>query len=151
MGYMEKKLGNLEELEQEAASFVDILSPKQDGATLVTLSGELGAGKTTFVQSIARVLGITDTVTSPTFVIEKVYQLPNTSSRGFHKLIHIDAYRLKSGSELSNIGFDELLTENTNLIFLEWPERVSDVLPKAEYEITLAVTEENTRTLSYGT
>src|SRR5689334_7666432 len=93
----EKILSSLEALQAEAASFVSSLTPKESGATLVTLTGELGAGKTSFTQGVARALGIEESVTSPTFVLEKVYEL---ADHGFKRLVHIDAYRLESGAAL---------------------------------------------------
>ncbi len=144
---MATHLPNLEALQAEAASYIGRLSAKEDGATLVTLSGELGAGKTSFAQGVASALGITEHVTSPTFVLEKIYVLPQ-NMRGFSKLVHIDAYRLKGGSELAALGFQELLQDPGNLILLEWPERVADVLPHAA-TISLAVEGEG-RTISYG-
>src|ERR1700754_3179272 len=92
-----KRIETVEELDREAEGFAGRLVPSAQGATLVTLTGELGAGKTTFTQSLARALGVTDTVTSPTFVLEKIYSLPD-STQGFTRLVHIDAYRLSGGA-----------------------------------------------------
>lgn len=113
------------ELQQHAAEFVRTLSPRP-AATIVALSGELGAGKTTFAQGIARALGIEENVTSPTFVIEKVYELEQEK---WSRLVHIDAYRLKSAHELDVLGWKELIEEPGNLIVLEWPERVEPLIP----------------------
>lgn len=148
MALSEKNLANLETLQDEAAVFIQTLVPVVSGATLVTLSGELGAGKTSFTQGVARVLGVEDNVTSPTFVLEKVYELPENSS--FKRLIHIDAYRLESGAALRPLGFDELMKDKNNLILLEWPERVADMLPEAAHRITLEVLSDNTRKITYA-
>src|SRR3990167_6998785 len=118
---MEKELNSLDDLAQEAAALAARLMPKEDGATLVTLSGELGAGKTSFTQALARAYGVEEQVTSPTFVLEKIYALPSSA---FARLVHIDAYRLKDGSEIAPLGFDELMRDPGTLIVLEWPERV---------------------------
>lgn len=144
---MEKRIENLEALETEAADFIRSLTPR-DTATLVTLSGELGAGKTTFTQAVARALGVSDPVTSPTFVLEKIYELPEGTP--FKKLVHIDAYRLKSGSELKPLGFDEVMKDPGTLVLLEWPERVADALPVPAVAITLTPLPDNARTLSYA-
>ncbi len=111
----------------EPQNFVAELLPKAERATLVTLSGDLGAGKTTFVQGIAAVLGITETVTSPTFVIENVYAL---TDQKWKRLIHIDAYRLEKGSELEHLGWNEIVADPENLILLEWPEKVAEIIPE---------------------
>jgi tRNA threonylcarbamoyladenosine biosynthesis protein TsaE len=104
------------------------LSPREDCATVLALSGELGTGKTTFVQEVARHFGVSESVTSPTFVIEKVYEL---SGQKFGKLIHIDAYRLKTAPELEVLGWHDIASDPHNLILLEWPERVPELVPRS--------------------
>ena len=143
---MEKTVTTLAALEAEAARFVGTLAPRPH-ATLVTLSGELGAGKTAFTKAAARALGIPEMVTSPTFVLEKIYLLPE--EQAFRRLIHIDAYRLEKGSELGPLGFNELMHDTTNLIFLEWPERVKEALPIPAAQISFIV-HTDSRILSYG-
>lgn len=145
---MEKELSTPASLAEEAAVFARGLAPRAAGATLVTLSGELGAGKTSFTQGIARTLGVTDAVTSPTFVLEKIYMLPENAP--FRRFVHIDAYRLKSGAELGTLGFDEIMQDRDTLVCLEWPERVSDALPKAAAAVTLAVSPQGGRTIFYA-
>ncbi len=114
------------EMPKVAADFVANLRPKKT-ATVVTLSGPLGAGKTTFAKGIASTLGVEETVASPTFVIEKVYTLTNQL---FSKLIHIDVYRLKNEQELETIGWRHIVNDPENLIVLEWPEGVPNAIPK---------------------
>ncbi len=96
-------------------------------AVVLVLSGDLGAGKTTFTQALARQLGVTDMVQSPTFTIMKFY---NTSDVFFKHLIHMDAYRIETKDELRPLGFSELLVQPETLICIEWGERISEVLPK---------------------
>lgn len=150
---MEKTIRDLAGLEEEASSFVAGLTPRQDGATLVTLSGELGAGKTAFTKAVAAALGITETVTSPTFVLEKIYLLPtepDRATRKFERLIHIDAYRLDEGSELIALGFDALVHDSKNLILLEWPEKVSSALPVPAVRLSFVVREDGSRVMTYA-
>lgn len=147
---MEKRIQNLEELAREAERLLQDLAPNEGGATLVTLSGELGAGKTTFTQAIARTLGITEPITSPTFVLEKVYAIEEDPYGHFDRMVHIDAYRLNGGSELSALGFAELMKDPKSLILLEWPERVADLLPKAHRAIALVPEADGSRTLTYA-
>lgn len=117
---------HMRELQRFASEFVAEV-PQQTGvATVVVLSGDLGAGKTTFVQAVAKALGVEEAVTSPTFVIEKIYQL---KGQQFERLVHIDAYRLERAEELEKLGFRELLNDPGNLILLEWPERVPELIP----------------------
>ena len=131
------------ETEKIAQDFVQQL-PKKKGseAYVIGLSGDLGSGKTTFMQCFAKSLGVTESITSPTYVIEKVYEINRTP---FKKLIHIDAYRLKSGGELAALGFAELVKDQTNLICIEWPERVKDILPAEHREIHFTFVSENER------
>jgi len=96
------------------------------GGTVVGFYGDLGSGKTTFIQNAARELGVIEDVTSPTFIIERIYKTKNPV---FKTLVHIDAYRLDSGEDLQKLGFDEILKNPDTLIFIEWPERVSEILP----------------------
>ncbi len=90
-------------------------------ATVVFLSGELGAGKTTFTKAFAKQVGIAEDIASPTFVILKRYEIQHSV---FKNLIHIDAYRLKSYEDLIKIKFPDYLSDSENLIFIEWPEMV---------------------------
>lgn len=96
-------------------------------ATIIALQGELGSGKTAFAQAFGNVLGVTENIISPTFVIIKSYDI---DWRGFKKLIHIDAYRLEKEEELLHLGWDELAKDPENLILIEWPERVERLIPK---------------------
>ncbi len=148
----EKTFDSLEALQAEAARFVTTLSPKEEGATVVTLSGDLGAGKTSFTQGLARALGIEESIASPTFVLEKVYALPvstDGTSRGFARLVHIDAYRLEGPESLMPLGVDLLLPDPQYLIVLEWPEIVEGQLPKPDVAVTISVKPDITRTISY--
>ena len=145
---METLVKTLAELDAEAERFIGGLAPKEDGATLVTLSGDLGAGKTAFTKAVARALCVEETVNSPTFVLEKIYQLGGETPK-LERLIHIDAYRLETGSELTPLGFDELMQDSGNLILLEWPEKVADALPAPAIRISFVVHPNESRTISY--
>ncbi|MBA3733437.1 tRNA (adenosine(37)-N6)-threonylcarbamoyltransferase complex ATPase subunit type 1 TsaE [Patescibacteria group bacterium] len=118
---------NLEETQQIALDFVRNLQPKENEATVIGLYGDLGAGKTSFTQGLSKALGILETVVSPTFVIEKIYELTNQQ---FTHLIHIDAYRLEKSEELLHLGWKEIISDPKNLIAVEWPERVVDIMPE---------------------
>ncbi len=117
---------SLEETQVVAKDFFISLS-QRDVATVVGLYGDLGAGKTTFTQGLAKACGITESVVSPTFVIEKIYEL---TDKQFTHLIHIDAYRLEKSSELLHLGWKEIISDKNNLILVEWPERVADIMPE---------------------
>ena len=125
-----------------AKEFIDSLQPKKDGATVVCLKGNLGSGKTAFVQSVAKLLGVDDTVTSPTFVIEKLYA---TKDARFPKLFHIDAYRLQEGSELKKLGWDDMIQNAGHIVFIEWPENVAGIIPEDALRLTFTFIDDATR------
>lgn len=104
------------------------------GATVIALHGELGAGKTSFVQYLARELGVAEYVTSPTFVVMRRY--PLTAGAGFTSLVHMDAYRIANADELRPLGFAELLADPGNLLCIEWAERIHDALPPGVYQVS---------------
>jgi tRNA threonylcarbamoyladenosine biosynthesis protein TsaE len=103
-----------------------------DKATVVGLYGDLGSGKTAFAKAVAKTLGVELDITSPTFVIEKKYK---TKDKKFPNLIHIDAYRLDSTKEIIALDWNEILKDPRNLILIEWPERIADVLPENHSKI----------------
>ena len=136
-----------ERMEEEARIFVDALEPVSGAARVITLSGDLGAGKTTFVKGMARALGIEEHVTSPTFVIMKIYQL---SGQKFQRLVHIDAYRLKGMHHLKVLGWEKLIEDPRNLICIEWPEKIEGAIPGDAIRISLSYSDEHTREILYG-
>ncbi len=145
---METVVETREGLAEAAAAFIESLVPAQGSATLVTLSGDLGAGKTAFTKEVANALGVREPVTSPTFVLEKIYLLPEYGA--WKRLIHIDAYRLKDGSELSALGFDEAMQDESNLIMLEWPEQVAGAVGTPAAALRIEARPDDTRTIAYG-
>jgi len=124
---------------------------KTAGAFVVLLEGDLGSGKTTFAQGIARALGITETVNSPTFVIAKNYQiqsrqgLKTSETFPLKKLIHIDTYRFETSAEAEVLGLEELFADSGNIILIEWPERIKEFLPATAHTIRLKFIDETTR------
>lgn len=121
---------SLEETAKIASDWLVELSNSRahsDEATVVGLSGHLGAGKTAFVKEVAKILGIDEEVTSPTFIIMKIYELIVDSGQlsvPWKRLIHIDAYRLERREELEGLNWESLVADKNNLILMEWPENV---------------------------
>ncbi len=145
---METVITNFDEMDTFAAQEYAVLSRidtsnNSTPAIVLGLSGELGAGKTAFVRSFARVLGIMESVSSPTFVIARFY--PIVDHPRFTKLIHIDAYRIESVDELRPLGWKKLLEEKTNLIVVEWPENINAQFPKDAAMLYFTVINETTR------
>lgn len=97
---------------------------------VVALHGDLGAGKTTLAQAIARGAGVRNDVTSPTFAL--VHQYEGRDARVYH----IDLYRLEGAHQLANLGWDEIIASDA-IVLLEWPERAADRLPAPRLDISL--------------
>jgi tRNA threonylcarbamoyladenosine biosynthesis protein TsaE len=93
---------------------------------VVLLHGDLGSGKTTLTQGIAKGLGIDDYVQSPTFTL--VAEHSGHGGDG-HKLYHLDLYRLTNPDELESFGYEDLVTQSDGVVVVEWPERAGDILP----------------------
>lgn len=129
MNYTQESVGDVAQaiLSQSAAD--------PHTATVIGLSGDLGAGKTTLVQALAKELGITEMVTSPTFVIAKWYE---TNVSSWKTLIHIDAYRIEDEDELIPLGWEDMINTPETLIVVEWPEKIRLSIPPhtIQYMIT---------------
>lgn len=119
---------SVKDTEKIAKIFLEKLlkDKNKDTALVVALSGDLGVGKTAFTQSVLKHLGVKNKVSSPTFVIIKKYSL---KTKGYKYLFHLDAYRLKNKQELLNLGWEEIIEDGENLVFIEWPENVTKAIP----------------------
>ncbi len=141
-----KKIAGFFGRELLAAKF----SAKFSQATVIALRGNLGAGKTTFVQGFLRGLGVRSKITSPTFVILKKYKLKNLKTYKF--VYHLDCYRVKSPKEVSEINFKEIFANPSNIVLIEWPERISKIIPKNSIRIKFDYgRKENERKLIFDT
>ena len=119
---MKRRVNSLSDMMLCANHIYTMCVPQGNRATLVTMTGELGAGKTTLTQYIAKKMGVKEIVHSPTFVLYKRYKtLPP-----FTHLIHIDLYRIEK-EELPTIQFEKLITEPNTLIIIEWGEKITDI------------------------
>ena len=130
----EIKVHSLEETNQLATKLAGLLAPPD----VITLEGDLGAGKTTFTQALAKALGVTRTVNSPTFTIVKQYE-------GSYPLNHLDVYRL-AGSE-EDLGWDELFYGDA-ISVIEWAHLIEENLPPERLEIRIAHAGGDVRTIN---
>lgn len=137
-----QQIVRLEEQDAFAEEFLASIVPHDMHATVVLFSGELGAGKTTLTQVIAKKIGVKESIVSPTFVIQKRYK---ATKGGWDTLIHIDAYRLESDKEIEKLGFKEWCNLPRTLIIIEWPERIAGALPKGAHTVRLGHHGETTR------
>lgn len=149
MDFLSKNVVDTEKMARDVAASLrsDRAAGKFPAALVLALYGDLGSGKTTFTKSFIAHFGVKETVTSPTFVIEKVYELPGTNY-GWTHIIHIDAYRIEKSDELVNLGWREMANDPANLIIVEWPERIQDLIPNNAKEIKFEFVDENTRKIT---
>jgi tRNA threonylcarbamoyladenosine biosynthesis protein TsaE len=121
-----------------------VFNTKNKEAVVIGLSGDLGAGKTTFTKSFAKALGVKETVKSPTFNIMKKYPLHITRYALF---VHIDAYRLNSAKEILDLGWKDLINDKKNIIIVEWAENIKKAFPKCNFWVTIRHIKERGRLL----
>lgn len=98
---------------------------------IVCFWGDLGSGKTTFVQGFAKGLGISKRLLSPTFIIVRHYDVPNSDRR----LYHFDLYRFVDQKEVVMVGLSEILNQARTIVCIEWPERLGTLLPKERIDV----------------
>ncbi len=125
----------LEDLDKIAATITKHLSKK-----VVCFNGDMGAGKTTLISAILKAMGSGDEASSPTFSIVNEYQIPND------KIYHFDFYRIDSVEEAFDMGV-EYYFESDHWLFMEWSERIEELLPLEKHIITISVHNDNERTL----
>lgn len=120
--------------------------PEQKRAFAIGLIGELGAGKTCFLQGFAQGLGIKEKILSPTFIIFR--RLKIRKEIKFKNLYHFDCYRIQNPKEILDLGFRKIISEPGNVIALEWPEKIRKILPKKKLSIKFAVIDEKKRKIT---
>ena len=132
---MEKICNNLADTEKLAYDFANLLN----GGEIVTLSGDLGAGKTTFTQFLAKAFGIKEAVTSPTFTLMNSYVGKRL------KLYHFDMYRIDDIDEIIETGLLEYFGKKDAVCVIEWAENIKQVLPRNIIKIEIEKIDENSR------
>ncbi len=129
--------------EKDTEAFACCLAQQLPLGTLVTLQGDLGAGKTVFARGFARGLGITEPVSSPTYTIVQEYNLPQGG-----RLYHLDLYRISSAEAALAFGVDEFFDDANAVKLVEWPERAGGLIPDDAVRITITHLSENEREIS---
>lgn len=141
----------LAELGAQASSILLLANERapHDRSALVTLTGDLGAGKTTLVQHVAALLGVEGPVQSPTYVIMKTYE---ATHERFKTLVHIDAYRFDEPAQFSVLRPHEFMHDPSVLVCIEWPERLGNAISAADVAVKLSSEgmEENERCVEVG-
>lgn len=139
---MLKVINSLIEFQSFVIDFIKNLKPEKEKATLVGLYGNLGAGKTEFVKTVCRTLGLNQAIISPTFVIMKIYKIENSH---WTNIIHIDAYRIEDSKEVDVLGLEDILKDENNLVFIEWPEKIIDKIGQDHIKIFIKNTDNSGR------
>lgn len=127
------------DIERAAQEFVEYISSCDAQSNVFAFYGNMGAGKTTFITAICKVLGVEDVVNSPTFTIVNEYR----AAKGF-PIYHFDFYRISRLSEAYDIGVDEYFNGD-GLSLIEWPELVEELLPEDVVRVKITVTPQDTR------
>ncbi len=112
--------------EKQTIALGEKLAKQLKGGEVIALIGNLGAGKTTLIKGIARGLGLKKIITSPTFVLMKIYDIDSK----IKKLVHIDCYRIKSAEEISAIGAQEYFGQKNTVVVIEWADKIKKLLPR---------------------
>jgi tRNA threonylcarbamoyladenosine biosynthesis protein TsaE len=136
---MELQLKTLDDLDKVASEIITFASQNR----VLLFHGDMGAGKTTLIRSLCKQLGTNDNVASPTFSIVNEYKAPNKN------IYHFDFYRLKTQTEALDMGFEEYLYSG-NYCFIEWPEKIPDLLPLHYISIKITVGSNNERQVTAG-
>jgi tRNA threonylcarbamoyladenosine biosynthesis protein TsaE len=121
---------NLKETQNLSEKVIETVKKQnRKNAAVLGLVGDLGGGKTSFTQGLAKNLGIKKDILSPTFILMQSYSL---SGKKFpwKNFYHLDAYRIKSSKEILKLGFEEIIKNNQNIVVVEWANIIKDVLPK---------------------
>jgi len=121
---------SITETKKIAADFAATLR----GGETIALEGEVGAGKTTFTQGLAAALGAEGLARSPTFTVLNVYP---TGREPIKKIVHVDAYRLRTSEDILNLGLEEWLDQTDSLVLIEWPNMVEEVEVKTDYVVRI--------------
>jgi len=143
----------------------EVLKTKlKKGALIIGLEGDLGGGKTTFLQGFAKGLGIKQKITSPTFIIMRKYKienwklksrkisssLPSLSRSVIENFFHIDCYRIEKPKEILDLGFKEIISNSKNIVTIEWAERIQKILPEETIIIKFEFINQKTRKITIG-
>lgn len=135
---LEIKIKSLDGIADAARQFVDAMGENK----VFAMFGPMGVGKTTFVKAVCEILGVEDTITSPTFAIVNEYRT-NTGDQIFH----FDFYRIRKLEEVYDMGYEDYVYSGA-VCFLEWPELIEELLPEDAVRVTLSEEEDGTRTIT---
>lgn len=144
-------MGHITDSEKETFNFAKKFAKRLKGGEIIGLTGDLGAGKTVFAKGLAAGLGVKKNITSPTFVLMKIYTIKNIRPRRtkIKILCHIDAYRLKTPQDLIAIGAEEYFNRPDAVTVIEWADKIKKILPKKTKYIGIINKDENKRIIIF--
>ena len=116
--------------------------PQKNQAIIIGLKGDLGSGKTTFLQGFAKGLGIKKKILSPTFLIMKKFPLMKSDFLSFY---HLDCYRVQKEKDVLDLGFKEILSNPQNIVAIEWSDKIKEILPKNKLNLFFEFLDKNKR------
>lgn len=134
-------ISSLDSIRESAKEFI----AQMDDRTVFAFHGSMGAGKTTFIKAICEELGVEDVINSPTFAIINEYR----SSESGELIYHFDFYRINKLSEAEQIGTEDYFYSGA-LCFIEWPEKIEEMLPFDVVNVTITETEDGSRTVTFN-
>lgn len=135
---MQIRISDLSQINHAALEFIEVM----DNHKVFAFEGEMGVGKTTFISSLLKSIGITELEGSPTYSIVNEYR-----SDKYGKIYHFDMYRLKNEMEAYDMGFNEIFDSGA-VCFIEWPSKVENVLPDDTIWVNISKLEDNSRTIT---
>ena len=133
------RINTLEEIEDAARQFVEAMGDN----TVFAFYGKMGAGKTTFIKEVCKLLGVTDNITSPTFAIVNEYR----SDIAGELIYHFDFYRIKKLEEVYDLGYEDYFYSGA-VCFIEWPELIEELLPGNTIKVTIEEEADGARVLT---
>jgi len=141
--YKTKSVKETQEIAQQLAKKILKNLPAGRQGIVIGLQGELGGGKTTFVQGFAKGLGIKEKILSPTFVIFKRFPIKERN------LYHFDCYRVKNEEDILELGFEEIISNPKNIVVIEWASKIKKIMPKGTIWINFKFVNETTRVIDF--
>lgn len=117
-------------------------------SSIIALTGELGSGKTVFVQGLAKGLGIKERILSPTFIMIRQYPLAISHQSSIISFYHIDLYRIESEKDIEGLSLEEIWSDPKNIVAIEWAEKIKKILPKKRIEIHFEYINEGERRIT---
>jgi tRNA threonylcarbamoyladenosine biosynthesis protein TsaE len=131
----------------ETQAFGISFAARLRGGEVLALHGDLGSGKTTFMQGLAKGLAIERNIISPTFLLMRTYSV---KYKHIQTLYHLDMYRIETEAEAVDLGLHDLMGDHSNIVAIEWPDIVANILPKTTYHIFFEYIDNEKRRIKIG-